>query len=451
MSAINLDVRLDGFPDPIGNLSKDENGALAFAYAPVYLEDASACPISLSLPLTDAPYQDTQSRPFFDNLLQERDGALRQLMDREGLGRADVAGILFHLGKDCAGALSVLPEGSPPVKVPGDYAKDYAKIESDRLNEIVRTLHRRGRLPDGTADPSPLAGVQSKIAVTVLPDGSYAEPLPGSGAPTTHIVKVPDQAHLQDPKLESEALSLSRLLAFETTDAAVVNFGGIDALVITRFDRALSSEGKVVRVHQEDFAQALGLPASLKYERNGKEGRRFDVSSIARILDATADPAKEKRQFIAATLFDLMIGNVDAHAKNFALLYETRGRVRVTPRYDLMPTRIDPDLTNELAYSIGTATTLEEVTVENFGLFLNALGISSAAAQRRLREGLTAGTAKRLTAELKRMDRTGMKRFADLVANNIRILLPSFGLALPDGIADRDAYIDRGGGWLMGS
>jgi serine/threonine-protein kinase HipA len=89
--------------------------------------------------------------------------------------------------------------------------------------------------------------------------------------------------------------------------------------------------------------------------------------------------------------------------------------------------------------------------VENFGLFLNALGISSAAAQRRLREGLTAGTAKRLTAELKRMDRTGMKRFADLVANNIRILLPSFGLALPDGIADRDAYIDRGGGWLMGS
>lgn len=451
MSAIDLDVRLDGFPDPIGNLSKDENGALAFAYAPMYLENASAYPLSLSLPLTDAPYQDTQSRPFFDNLLQERDGALRQLMDREGLGRDDVAGILFHLGKDCAGALSVLPEGSPPVKVPGDYANDYAKIESDRLNEIVRTLHRRERLPDGTADPSPLAGVQSKIAVTVLPDGSYAEPLPGSGAPTTHILKVPDQAHLQDPKLESEALSLSRLLAFETADAAVMNFGGIDALVITRFDRALSSEGKVVRVHQEDFAQALGLPASLKYERNGKEGRRFDVSSIARILDATVDPAKEKQQFIAATLFNLMIGNVDAHAKNFALLYEAGGRVRVTPRYDLMPTRIDPDLTNELAYSIGTATTLEEVTVENFGLFLNALGISSAAAQRRLRDGLTASTAKRLTTELKRMDSTGMKRFADLVANNISILLPSFGLALPDGIADRDAYIDRGGGWLLGS
>ena len=448
---MKLDVRLDGFSDPIGNLSRDENGALLFVYAPIYLEDASAYPLSLSLPLTDAPYVDAQSRPFFDNLLQERDGALRPLMDREGLGRDDVAGILFHLGKDCAGALSVLPEGSRPVKVPGDYANDYAVFDADRLNEIVRTLHKRERLPDGTADPSPLAGVQSKIAVTVLPDGRYAEPLPGSGAPTTHILKVPNQTHLQDPKLESEALSLSRTLEFETTDAAVVDFGGIEALVITRFDRALSDEGKIIRLHQEDFAQALGLPASLKYERNGKEGRRFDVGSVARILDATVDPAREKRQFIAATLFDLLIGNVDAHAKNFALLYDTGGGIRVTPRYDLMPTRIYPDLTNELAYSIGGAKALEDVTADNFGLFLGALGIVSTGAQRRLRDSLTSSIAKQLAAELKRMDRSGMKRFADLVASNIRTLLPAFDLDLPDGAKDRDAYIDRAGGWLLGS
>ncbi len=446
---MKLDVRLDGFADPIASLSKDENSALSFAYATSYLDNQAAYPLSLSLPLTESAYEDARARPFFENLLQERDDTLRQLLDREGLNRDDVAGILYHLGKDCSGALSVLPEGSPPVKVPGDYAKDYLAIESDRLDEIVRSLHQRERLPDGTADPSPLAGVQSKIALTLLPDGAFAEPRPGSGAPTTHILKVPDRAHLEDPKLESEALNLSRLLRFETTDAAVLNFGGIEALVITRFDRSLSDDGKVIRVHQEDFAQALGLPASLKYERNGRPGRRFDAAGIARILDATVDPASEKRTFIANTLFDLMIGNVDGHAKNFGLLYEGSGRVRVTPRYDVMPTRIDPSFTDELAYSIGNATTLDDISSDDFDLFLNALGIASKPAQRRLRSGLSSEIAAELASELKRLDQAGMKRFADLIANNISVLLSAFDLKLPAGVAERDAYVERGGGWLI--
>ncbi len=449
MIEMKLDVRLDGFADPIASLSKDENSALSFAYAASYLDNRAAYPLSLSLPLTEGAYEDARTRPFFENLLQERDGTLRQLLDREGLSRDDVAGILYHLGKDCSGALSVLPEGSPPVKVPGDYARDYVTIEPARLNEIVRSLHRRERLPDGTSDPSPLAGVQSKIALTLLPDGNFAEPRPGSGAPTTHILKVPDQAHPDDPKLEAEALSLSRLLRFETTDAAVVNFGGIDALVITRFDRALSDEGKIIRVHQEDFAQALGLPASLKYERNGRPGRRFDAAGIARILDATVDPASEKRTFIANTLFDLMIGNVDGHAKNFGLLYEAGGRLRTTPRYDIMPTRIDPSFTDELAYSIGNAATLDDISIGDFGLFLNALGVTSGAAQRRLRSGLSSQIAEALASQLKRLDQAGMKRFADLIANNTSVLLSAFELKLPAGIAERDAYVERGGGWLI--
>jgi serine/threonine-protein kinase HipA len=152
----------------------------------------------LSLPLTDEPYGDALTRAFFDNLLQERDGSLADVMAREGLARDDVAGLLLHLGKDCPGALSVLPVGAPPVKVPGDYTSDYSPIEQATLVEIVTALHERGRLPRGTSDPSPLAGVQSKIALTVLPDGRFAEPNAGTGAPTTHILKVPDQHHLRD-------------------------------------------------------------------------------------------------------------------------------------------------------------------------------------------------------------------------------------------------------------
>ncbi|KQS69415.1 hypothetical protein ASG39_22170 [Rhizobium sp. Leaf371] len=451
MDIIALDVRLDGFDDPIGNLVRDEEGALAFAYRSQYLDNPNAIPLSLSLPLTDATFVDPNARPFFDNLLQERDGPLQRVMDREGLARSDVAGLLFHLGRDCPGSISVLPLGAPAAKVPGNFQTDYRRLDEARMTRIVHSLYRRQRLPDETEDPSPLAGVQSKIALTILPDGSFAEPLPGTGAPTTHIVKVPDQGHPSDPQLELEALRLSAELGFETAEAIVREFEGVNALIIRRFDRALDGNDRVVRIHQEDFAQALGLPPSLKYERNGTEDRRFDAAAINRVLGATNEPTAEKRRFISATLFDLMIGNVDAHAKNFALLYEPTGGVRVAPRYDLMPTRLDPNLTDLLPYAIGEATKLAEITEEDFFLFLQAFGIDAPGAQRRLTVGLTAGISRRLVEQLHRMDRTGMKRFADLIGHNIDEILTAFTLAIPDEVRRRDAYIDRGGGWLLGS
>ncbi|MFC3324315.1 HipA domain-containing protein [Mesorhizobium cantuariense] len=449
MDALTLDVRLDGFSEPVGILARDDNGGIAYAYRPDYVANPEAVALSLSLPLTDEPYGDVAARPFFDNLLQERDGALADIMAREGLARDDIAGLLFHLGKDCAGALSVLPAGAPPVKLPGDYGSDYVRIGMERMVDIVDALHRHRRLPDGTADPSPLAGVQSKIALTYLPDGSFAEPRPGSGAPTTHILKVADQGHLHDARDEAEALSLSRALGFDTTDATVMPFGEMEALLITRFDRALTGDGRIVRIHQEDFAQALGLPAALKYERRGTPGRCFDTPAIRRVLEATADPAGEKDIFIKATLFDLMIGNTDGHAKNFALLHDRGGRIRMAPRYDLLPTRLDANLTEELAFRIGAADRLAAITADDFAAFLQALGIESAAARKRIRAGHTVDIAASLARQLNGLDKRNMKRFADLIASNIGTLTAAFGLAAPAAVEQRDAFLDRAGGWLM--
>ena len=449
MDALALDVRLDGFAEPIGVLARDGNGAVAYAYRPDYVANPDAVALSLSLPLTDEPYGDVATRPFFDNLLQERDTALADIMAREGLARDDIAGLLFYLGKDCAGALSVLPAGAPAIKVPGDYDRDYIPVGTERMERIVDALHRRRRLPDGTADPSPLAGVQSKIALTVLPDGSFGEPRPGSGAPTTHILKVPDPGHLHDARDEAEALSLSRALGFETTDAVVVPFDAAAALLITRFDRALTRDGRIVRIHQEDFAQALGLPAALKYERRGVPGRRFDAQAIRHVLEATADPLDSKEIFVRATLFDLMIGNTDGHAKNFALLHEGGGRIRMAPRYDLLPTRLDASLTDELAFRIGSADRLEAISADDFSAFLQALGIDSAAARKRMRAGYTADIAGSLAQQLAGLDKRSMKRFADLIASNIATLTAAFGLGVPAAVERRDAFLGRAGGWLM--
>lgn len=449
MEALVLDVRMDGYRDPVGVLVRDQRGAVAFAYSPDYAADAQATPLSLSLPLTTDPYEDAATRTFFDNLLQERDGALTDIMAREGVARDDIAGLLYHLGKDCAGALSVLPAGAPPTKVPGVYERDYVRIPPDRLTAIVEALHKRRRLPEGTEDPSPLAGVQSKIALTVLPDGTLAEPIPGSGAPTTHILKVPAQGHLQDAVLEAEAMALSRAIGFETADAVALRLAGVDVLLVTRFDRNRDSENRIVRIHQEDFAQALGLPPLLKYQRNGIEGRRFDVSGIRRILEATADPAVEKDKFIRATLFDLLVGNVDGHAKNFALLYG-KG-IRMAPRYDILPTRMDASLTDEFAYSIGSARKIDEVTIQDFEGFLQALGTDGAPARQRIRRKSAYDIASKLAAQLDALDRRGMKRLADLIASNTRILLGALGVDIPAKAKERDAFVGQAGAWLLGS
>ncbi|MBO9135039.1 HipA domain-containing protein [Rhizobium sp. B230/85] len=449
MDVLALDVRLDGYDHPVGILVRDPNGAIAFAYRSDYLSRSDATPLSLSLPLGTNPFEDLVARPFFDNLLQERDSALSDIMAREGLSRDDVVGLLYHLGKDCAGAISILPAGAAPTKVPGEYGKDYLPLDLKRLEAIVDALHKRKRLPAGMEDPSPLAGMQSKIALTVLPDGSLAEPVPGSGAPTTHILKVPDQDHLQDAPLENEAMRLSQSLGSDTADTVVLPLGGLNTLLVTRFDRALDQQNRIVRIHQEDFAQALGLPASLKYERRGAGNRRFNVSAIRRVLEATIDPAGAKEIFIRATLFDLLVGNADGHAKNFALLYERGGRIRMAPRYDILPIRLDEALTDELAYRIGEAETLDEITTDNFDLFLKTLGVDGAAARRRIRVSYTTSIGGELADHLDDLGQRGLKRLADLIASNIRTLFDAFGLEVPEKARDRDAFIGRGGGSLL--
>ncbi len=447
MTELVLDVRLDGFAEPAGVLVRNANGALVFTYSVAHLVSTRAYPLSLSMPLAEEPYGDVVTRAFFGNLLQERDGALAEVMNREGLSRSDIAGLLMHLGKDCPGALSVLPSGAPPVKAPGDFDHDYVPITDDHIQVIVKALHERGRLPAGTPDPSPLAGVQSKIALTLLPSGQLAGPKPGSGAPTTYILKVPDQEHRSDCALEAATLDMSRTLGFQTAQARVLNIGGIDTLLITRFDRTLDDNGRVIRLHQEDFAQALGLPASLKYERHGLPGRRFDMSAVKRVLDATFDPAAEQKTFIRAALFDLLTGNVDGHAKNHAILYLGGNRVHLAPRYDLLPTRLDANLTDKLAFKIGGAETLDAITQADFDAFLKILGIATPAARKRVRVKASQDIANGLAAILDEIASIGMKAYADLIAANMRQLLPVLGAQVPLAAQSRDAIVQRGGGW----
>lgn len=446
MNALILDVRLDGIADPIGYLARDERGRLAFAYNPNYLQGAKPIALSISLPLTREVFDDPQARPFFDNLLQERDGVLTAVMARRNLSRDDVAGILFHIGRDCAGAVSVLPQGAPPSKSPGDPDRDYSPLSEDQMAAIVRALYDRSPLPAGMSDPSPLAGVQSKIALTILPDGRFAEPRRGSGAPTTHIIKAPDRNHPRDAFFEAAALDISETFGFPTAEARVLRIGEIDVLMITRFDRALNDKGHIVRLHQEDFAQALSLAPSLKYERNGNAQLRFDSAGIRTVLDHTIDPEGAREHFARLAIFDMLIGNVDGHAKNHALVHHLNGSVILGPRYDIMPTRLDNNLTDEFAFRIGSATRLKQVSTQDLRQFFTALGLREEVQQRILNQDIPE-MANAFVSLFPELDRRRMKLFADMIAHNIDVLFANLQIQAPEAIASRDAFIEAGGGW----
>lgn len=443
MASEILAVWMDGYDHPSGRLTRGQDGNTTFAYASDYIQ-SDGIPLSLSLPLREDPFDDVQTRAFFANLLPEN-AQLQRILDREGLERGDVVGLLYHLGADCAGAVSCLPVGDPPVKTPGELSNDYDPIDDATLVKIVKSLAELRRLPADVNDPSPVAGVQSKIALTLLPGRQFALPKPGVRVPTTHILKVPEHKNGRDAKLEESAALLAAAVGLNVSIPEAIRIDEYDALLIERFDRYVDN-GIVTRIHQEDFAQALGFSSELKYQRRGKPGRWFDVTSALAVVDRTRDPADSRLTFLLSTLFNLCIGNTDNHAKNFALLYDYPGPPRLAPLYDMLPIRLDNRYTHQLAYNLGDATHFEDMTPEDMHAFLIECGVENvpdfvvdavAPLMRNLEEAAT------------KLRSIGQKRFDDLIGRETGQLVDLLSAAVE--IRERDAFHGSSGGWLLGS
>jgi serine/threonine-protein kinase HipA len=376
----NLDVWLETFDRPLGYLVSGDDDAVRFRYSEDYLTTRGAHPISLSLPLSAEAFSDRATRAYFQNLLPENN-QLDQIIEREHLERSDVAGILYYLGADLSGAISCLPEGSAPVKAPGQLSDDYDAIDELQLLDIVERLGNNRPLPNELRDPSPVSGYQRKVALTLLPDGSYAVPRAGTGAPTTHILKVPEVSFPREAFYEAICARLARHVGLDAAPSSSFWVGNFEVILAERFDRRV--EGNAVhRVHQEDFAQALGLPPRLKYQREGSPGRVFDLESVASVLRRTAGPAIAVDSFLRSTIFNLAIGNTDNHAKNHALLYEGGASPRLAPLYDLVPITLSEVHNHRLSFSIGKAQLPDEVSAEDIAVLLAQFDLRGPATRR---------------------------------------------------------------------
>lgn len=381
-----LDVYLEGAIKPIGKLKSEPNEEISFVYTTSDLPH----PISVSLPVREEPFGDVATRGFFSNLLFENE-MRNQVMEKHGISASDIVGLLYHLGTDCPGSISCVPEGAGPAKRPGVLAEDYEPLigspqvaealseaeepleVSDDLARIMKSLRDIRRLPPESEDPSPLAGVQGKIAVTRLQDGRLALPKKDSGAPTTHILKVPRANQMHSVRQEHHATRLmARIQKHETARTCIIGEGDLQGLLVERFDRR-TEHGKVYRVHQEDFCQALGLGHTLKYERNGHPGRIFDAHAVGRLMDATLQPGKARIAFFEITLANMLLGNSDNHAKNHALLYTGRKPV-LAPAYDIDPVLLNKGVTHEMSFRIGSARMADDVGAKDLDMFLKEIG-----------------------------------------------------------------------------
>jgi serine/threonine-protein kinase HipA len=335
---IPLNVFLNG--RLVGRLRRQASGAIDFQYDENWLAWEQAFPVSLSLPLREDRFIGDPVIAVFDNLLPDNEQIRRRLAERVRAGGYDAYSLLAAVGRDCVGALQFLPDGADPGPAGG--------IEGRPLedNEIAGILGDLRRTPLGLDENGEfrisLAGAQEKTALLHWQDKWQ---VPHGTTATTHILKpeigrLPNGIDLSQ-SIENEYLCmrLTAAMGLPTARTEIREFSGRRALVVERFDRLHTRDGRLLRLPQEDCCQALSVPPTAKYEPDGGPGMR----QILDLLKASDESEADQTLFLKAQIVFWLLGATDGHAKNFSVFLLPGGRFRLTPLYDVMSAQPNVD------------------------------------------------------------------------------------------------------------
>ena len=337
--------------EPVGDLTQNASGLMQFTYRPEWLARKDAMPLSRSLPLENVMFKGKQARSFFAGILPE-EGPRRRIAEVLGISNQNDFAMLERIGGECAGAVSLLPEGVLPPKF---NEKLLRKLNSSELEKIISELPRRPLLAGEKGLRLSLAGAQDKIAVTV--EGKKIA-LPLGNTPSTHIIKPEPDRFPGLAVTEWLCMKLARAIGLNVPDTSLLQVGDKPCILVQRYDRSLTADGFVRRIHQEDFCQALGYPPEHKYQQEGGPLLR---DCIALLREWSTVPALDIRAFLDGVIFNMLIGNADAHGKNYSLLYQD-GERRMAPFYDLVCTLAWPELSKTPAMKIGRSESIESIT-----------------------------------------------------------------------------------------
>ncbi len=316
------------YGDHVASIERDRRGP-RLTYTDTALEryPLGTPLLTLSLPVATRTYPQGMVRSFLDGLLPEGE-ARRAIARHVGESPSDTYGLIRALGRDCAGAVVIQPADDPPP--PSATTSTAQPLTTEEIESLVREL-RSAPLGAGGRVRISLAGVQEKLVLTRMPDGRWGRPI--DGTPSTHILKPEVAAYPMTVENEAFCMRVAKHLGLPVAEVDTTVIAGRKLLVVERYDREVAADGTVQRIHQEDLCQALGFPPETKYEEDGGPS----LSRIAGILATVAIPGSLER-LLGAVVLNSLLGNGDAHAKNFSLLHDRSGALRLSPLYDLLST-----------------------------------------------------------------------------------------------------------------
>lgn len=336
-----LDVYLHA--ERVGTLERHSQAKLRFTYAPEWVPTGR--PLSLSLPLRVEPFSDQECAPFFAGLLPEGE-FLKAIARAFHVSAENPFALLTEIGGECAGAVSLAPAGAAP---PGTTSPPPRWLSKGELAELLASLPQRPLLVAIDEDDGirlSLAGTNDKLGVAF--DGSRVG-LSRGMPPSTHILKTPIAPAPEAIANEAFCMALAALAGLDAARAQPHQLQRHEYLLVERYDRDSEAQPDG-RIHQEDLCQALGFVPGLKYESEGGP----NVAGCVGLLRAVSSaPARDLIAFLDALLFNLLIGNHDAHSKNYSLLLEGAGSARLAPLYDLISTSVYDGTSRKLAMKYG--------------------------------------------------------------------------------------------------
>lgn len=350
------------------------DGQLNFRYAPDWLSRSDAVGLSSSLPLQAEPFDDHHTRPFFAGLLPE--GQLRRLVAQQlHVSSQNDFALLDHIGGECAGAVSLQEPGQQ--RSSPEHGHDVQWLSDEEIVAILDELPHRPMLAGKDGLRLSLAGAQDKLPVVF--EGNRIG-LPRNGTPSSHILKPAIRALSDTVTNEGFCLALAEAMQLKPAKSQVHSVLGRQFLLVERYDRVVDTQGLRRRLHQEDFCQALGVVPEMKYQNEGGPDLAQCFELVRRVTRPSAPHILRMLDFV---IFNALIGNHDAHAKNFSLLYAGRSAV-LAPPYDVLSTAIYSNLTPKMAMKIGNKHKFSEVRARHWDLFSEAVRLSKAQARKRI-------------------------------------------------------------------
>ena len=383
MRKLSVYIEINGNSIYAGNIMGNDSNDACFTYADEYSSNLENPAISISLPLSKKTFDAKQTRIFFEGLLPE--GFTRKCVaDWMHAEVNDYLSMLAGLGNECLGAIKIIenPENKiiPKYQLLSQFeVKELAREGATESAQLVTKAHLS------------LTGASGKV-------GLYYEAkeqkwyLPLGEAPSTHIVK---QSHVRLKKIvanEQLCLLTARNLGIEIPESFIVNTGSLedeDILFATkRYDRKIKDKSRKLngldvpyRLHQEDFAQAMGIPAIHKYEKNKDRYLKqlFDV-----LKNYSAEPITDQLKLWDICIFNYLVGNTDNHIKNLSLLYgEDLKTIRLAPAYDIISTMVYDNCTENMAMSIDGIYDINQITRESFEKEAEYIGLGKKVAMKK--------------------------------------------------------------------